>query len=85
MLGYNHDWAIRLDYIKLMLFSGMLLSFALNSYYSAAILSYFTTDEEIIRKFAHLVPAGFSIDAFTSIRTTFPSDSENVGNVKCRS
>ncbi|OXA65097.1 hypothetical protein Fcan01_00670 [Folsomia candida] len=75
--SYNHDWAIRLDYIKLMLFSGMLLSFALNSYYSAAILSYFTTDEEIIRKFAHLVPAGFSIDAFTSIRTTFPSDSEN--------
>ncbi|OXA64301.1 hypothetical protein Fcan01_00580 [Folsomia candida] len=70
--GATQDWTMRRDYIKFMLLLGMMLSFALNGYYSAAILSYFRTDEEIIRKFSHLVPAGFSIDAFTSVKSTFP-------------
>lgn len=74
----NKKWVGRRDYVKIMLFLGMMLSVWLNVYYSAAILSYFTREEEIIRKFADLAPAGFSIDAFYSVKSTFPRESENV-------
>ncbi|XP_021965100.2 uncharacterized protein LOC110860371 isoform X2 [Folsomia candida] len=73
----NKKWVGRRDYVKIMLFLGMMLSVWLNVYYSAAILSYFTREEEIIRKFADLAPAGFSIDAFYSVKSTFPRESEN--------
>ncbi|OXA54359.1 hypothetical protein Fcan01_11631 [Folsomia candida] len=77
---YHPAWVgLRRDYVKFILFLGMLLSFALNSYSSAAILSYLRSDDEIIHKFSQLVPAKFSIDAFTSIKSAFPTDSENLG------
>lgn len=64
--------------IKFILYSGSLLSAGLYAYYNAAILSYFTMDQDIIQKFSQIAGNGFTVFAISSINSSIPAESVGV-------
>lgn len=64
--------------INIVICCGMMLSVWLYSFYSAAILSYFTTNIDIIVRFPQLAESGFTVYAISSVNSSLPTHSDDV-------